>query len=647
MLLDLREKVRNSKPLKYGLITLISIPFVLVGIGSYFSGGTAAPIAEVNGEPIDQYQWDRAYQQQRQQLAQMFGGQLPEAFANEGLLRDQALQQLITQQVLESEVIEQKFAVGDEALGRAIRKLPDFQIDGRFDSDAYQQALRSSGMSTPMFEQGYRDSTALDQFRTGISDTSFTLPQEADRLAALGRQTRTIEAVKFDFAAAKDGIDVPDEEVTAFFDANKDNYKFPQRVKIQYIELNSVDVASEIEISDDEAQTYYDENRARYIQAEQREASHILLETGDASEEEQVTKLTEVKARIDGGESFADLASEFSEDVGSADAGGSLGIITPGAMVPAFEETVFALEAEGAVSEPVVTDFGVHLIRLDSIKPEEGEPFEDVKDEIIETLQQDEADREFFDLRDQLEELSFDNPGSLDPAADATGLEIQTSDWLDSDTDSGPVLSSPGIMSAAFSPDVLDDENNSELIDIENRHVVVLRVLEHEEPRPKSLDDVREEVVNSIKAEKATEMLSTLTMGVTEKLASGSTATEAAEGDELAEVFEQELIDRQSTVFDQNVISGIFSLPKPGDEVVTDTATLANGDLLVLRLDAVEVPEVVVASEDQPDTMVAGVVEAGANPSLGSTEFEALLESLRSTADVEMMQSSPAASSAY
>ena len=373
MLLDLREKVRSSKPLKYSLITFISIPFVLVGIGSYFSGGTAAPVAQINGEPIDQLEWDRAYQQQRQQLASMLGGQIPAAFDNEALLREQALQQLITQRVVASEVAKQKFAVGDETLGRAIRNLPSFQVDGRFDSSAYQAQLQASGMSVPVFEQSFRDDTALNQFSTGISDTSFTLPQEAERLAALGRQTRTVEAVQFDFEKAKEGIEASDEELVAYFEENQESYQFPERVKIQYIELDSNAVASEIEVSDEDAQGYYDNNRARYITAEQREASHILLEAGDASEQEQIATLEELKTRIEAGESFADLAAEFSQDVGSADSGGSLGVISPGDIGPEFEQALFSLENEGDISAPVVGDFGVHLIKLDKRDSRDGQ----------------------------------------------------------------------------------------------------------------------------------------------------------------------------------------------------------------------------------------------------------------------------------
>ena len=636
MLLDLREKVRNSKPIKYTLITLICIPFALVGIGSYFAGGTAEPVAEVNGQPIDPVQLERAYQQQRQQLARMFGGQLPEAFANENLLRQQALQQLITQQVLESEVARQKFAVGDETLGRAIRNLPNFQVDGRFDSETYQLQLRASGMSVPAFEQSYRDDTAINQFRTGITDTSFTLPQEAERLAALGRQTRTIEAVQFDFDAAKEGIEVSDDEVVAYFDENKTNYNFPRRAKIQYIELSAAQIAADIDISEDQANTYYEENRGSYMLPEQREASHILLSLDEADEEEQLAKAADIKARIAAGESFADLAKENSDDIGSAELGGSLGVISEGAMVPEFEAAVFELDTVDAISEPVKTDFGIHLIKLDSITPESGKPFEDVREEVVSTMQQDQADREFFDLREQLIELSFDNPGSLQAASDGTGLEIKNSDWLDSDTDSGAVLSNPQLMSAVFSDEVLEEQNNSDPVEVGDRHVVVLRVQEYEDPRPKTLDDVRDDVVDALKGERATVALEALAELAIERLGNGDTAAEIAEGEALASAVEQEVLDRQSTVFDRNVITQIFTLPDVQAEPVTDTATLADGDLIALRLDAIEVPPAVEEGDGDTSTTVPGVTPAGSNPRLGGTEFEILLESLREEADIEI-----------
>ena len=635
MLLDLRETVRNSKPIKYTLITLICIPFALVGIGSYFSGGSATPVAEVNGQPIVPQQLERAYQQQRQQLARMFGGQLPPALANETLLREQALEQLITQQVLESEVENQRFAVGDETLGRAIRELPNFQVDGKFDSETYQLQLRSSGLSVPAFEQSYRDDTAINQFRSGISDTSFTLPQEADQLAALARQTRTIEAVRFDFEKAKSGIESTEEEIVAYFEANKDSYTFPQRAKIEYIELNVNDLADAVDVSEAEAQTYYDENRANFIRPEQRDASHILLSSDEGDADDQVAELAKVKARIEAGESFGDLAKEISDDVGSADLGGSLGTISPGSMVAAFEEAVFSLEEVGAVSDPVVTEFGVHLIKLDAILPEAGKPFEEVSADIIDTLKQDEADSSYFELRELLIEYSFDNPDSLEAARDATGLEIKSSDWLDSDTDSGPLLSNPQVVQAMFSDEVLQDEINSELIEVEPRHVVVLRVTEHEGPRPKTIDDVRDEVADTLNGEKATESLSALRDAAIEKLVAGSSASEIAGSDDFATAIEQVVVDRTSTEFDRNVISEVFGLPKPGGDVVTHISAAANGDLLALRLDSIDIPKAPDESSDSA-APVRGVVEAGADPRRGGTEFEVFLQSLRAQAEIDI-----------
>ena len=439
MLLDLRETVRNSKPIKYTLITLICVPFVLFGIGSYFSGGNVATVAVVDGQEITQPELDAATQRQRQQLAQLFGGQLPEAFADDSALRGQALDQLVTQRVLSGAVTEQRFAVGDETLGRAIRELPAFlDADGRFDAALYERQVRASGLSVAAFEQSFRDDTALNQFRTGVVDTSFTLPSEAARLETLARQRRTIDAVRFDLEAAMAEIEPTEEEVAAHFEDNADAYRWPERAKIDWIELEAEALAGDMDVGDDEVRARYDENRDSYVRPEQREASHILLNLDPGADEEAVAsaraELAAAAERVAGGEDFADVAREMSDDIGSAEAGGSLGVIAPGAMVPEFEEAVFALDAEGDLSEPVRTDFGLHLIRLDGVTGEEGQSFEEVGEEIRAEIRSERADREFFELRTELSEIVFDESDSLEPAAEATGLDVQSSDWLDVDT---------------------------------------------------------------------------------------------------------------------------------------------------------------------------------------------------------------------
>ncbi len=647
MLLDLRETIRNSKPIKYTLIAVICIPFALVGIGSYFTGGGNGSVATVNGEEISENELEYAYQQQRQQLAQVFGGQIPEGFGDEDMLRRQALDQLVTQRVVISEVADQRFAVGDETLGRAIRQRPEFQTDGQFDAERYRQLLGAQGGQVAAFEAQFRDETALDQFRAGVIGTSFTLPTEAERIDALTRQTRTIDAVRFDIDSIRNTIEIDEAAVKGRFDETADTLVFPPRARIEWIELSASDLAKSIEVSEDEARAWYEENRSSYMTPELREASHILIAVDDAGDADEVAEaraeVEAIIARIEAGESFDELARELSDDAGSASSGGSLGAIRPGLMVAPFEEASYEIEGEGSLSGPVETEFGVHLIRIDKIIAEEGQSFEDVREEAFTGASRDIADRDFFELRVQLEELVFDNPDSLQAAADATGLEVQTSDWLDTDTDSGPVLSHPAVRAAMFSEDVLDEGNNSELIEVADRHVVSLRVVEYEDERPKALDDVREDITEQLRTERAGEALDEGAESALEALAGGADVETYSEGDENTEALAAEVLTRDSTVFDREAIREIFAAAAPTDtDASTGVTELSDGDRLAWRITEIAVPDAVVSDTDTGTTTVAIPSEqaplalSGADPQRGNAEFSAMIGSLTERADVEL-----------
>ncbi len=675
MLLDFRETIRSSKPIKYTLIGLICVPFALVGIGSYFAGGSAQPVATVNGTAIDAQTLDRAYRVQRQRFAQVFGGSIPSGLDDEALLRRQALDELVTQRVLADEVAEMRFAVGDETLGRAIRGAPEFQVDGRFDRDRYTQLVTSAG-GVAAFEAQQRDRTALQQFQAGVVETAFTLPDEAGRLDALARQTRTIDGVRLDLDAAKAAIEVSDEDIQARFDDSGDDYRFPPRVKIAYIELSADTVAGTLDVTEDDARDWYESNKARFVTPERREASHILLAVDDAGDADEiaaaVAEAEALAARLDAGESFEELAREASDDTGSAGSGGSLGEITPGLMVEPFEEAVFALEGEGSLSEPVVTEFGVHLIRLDAVVPEAGRGFDEVAEEALASARAAAADGEFNDLREALAESAFDEPESLDAAATATGLPVQQSDWLDAETDSGPLLSNPALRAAMFSDDVLLDGNNSELVEVGPRRLVVLRVTEDEGERPKTLDDVRDEVGEALRTERAEALLDERAAEIVSALARGEApeaiaadvdfgvdvdlgadggADGGVDADDAVTALSGEVLARDATMFDPATVAALFAAPAPAadgpsTDASTGTSTLGDGDRLAWRIVAVERPEsepVEVADGAQDDELGADgaiasppALPSGADPRLGGVEFSALLQSLRDRADVEL-----------
>jgi len=645
MLLDLRETIRNSKPLKYSLIGLICVPFALVGVGSYFAGGSAQPAALVNGEPIDEQALETAYRQQRQRFAQMFGGEIPPGFDDEALLRQQALDQLVTQQVLAEEVAAQRFAIGDTTLGRTIRQRPEFQTDGQFDPERYRQLLGGSRANqVAAFEAQARNEAAMNQFSAGVVGTAFRLPSEAARLDELARQQRTIDAVRFDLAAAKADVEIEDEAIVERFDQNADSYTFPPRAKVAWLELSAQVLADTIDVSEDDARDWYEVNRTTFMTPASRDASHILFTVEDAGDADAIAEATEqaqqARARLEAGESFAELAGELSDDPGSASTGGSLGTIAPGLMVPAFENALGELATVDEVSQPVVTEFGVHLIKLDALVPESGRGFDEVRDEALANAASDAADREYFEVREQLAELAFDNPESLEVAADATGLPIQTSDWVDRDSlpeDIGDVLANPQVMTAVFSEDVLQDGNNSELIELGERRVVVVRVTDDEGPRPKTLDDMRDVLRDEIATERAGELLDQKASAARGSLDAGESADTLADADPLATALAGETLQRRSSAFDPATVGALFAAPVPdGDEPVSGVQTLAGGDRLAWRLIDVSTP----ARSEPDDAPAANAppsgVTAGADPRLGTVEFGALLDSLRARADIDL-----------
>ena len=629
MLLDIRETVRNSKPIKYTLITLICIPFALVGIGSYFAGGGYAEVAEVNGVTINEPEVDRAYNGLRRQYQQMFGGNIPQGLLSDEAIRQQALDGLVTDIVVRNTVEEQKFAVGDETLGRAIRNDTRFHVDGEFNAERYQDMIRGSLSNVAAYEESLRGNAALTQFRAGVEATSFQLPSESKRLESLSAQTRTIDFIRYSVDEVIEGVEIADEQIATYFEDNSENYKFPQRGKFEYIELKKSELAAEVEVSDEEAEAHYAEFQSDYITTpEVRETSHILLEIADTDDTDEVAKRTAeleaIKARIEAGETFADVAKETSEDIGSAQSGGSLGQLEPAYMESQYVDAALALTDENNLSGVVKTQYGLHLIKLDKYAEAVVTPYEEVKEDIIELLQNNAADSEFLELRTAMEENIASDPDTLDVAADASNVELKKTDWVDTDTQSDPLFADPRILAAAFSEDVLDTQNNSDLIELNPGHVLALRVIEHEDPRPKALDDVRDEIVDTLKREQAEKTLDESAKATVALMLKGTPVSKIAADDEAATATSNEVLTRQSTVFDASAITEIYALAKPAEgKVLVKSVALQNGDRVAYALKAVETPEP--ETEDE-----AQIVNTG----LGQAELSAIIANLREKADV-------------
>ena len=634
MLTNLREGIKNSKVLKFVLLAFICAPFAFFGINSYFGGGGNTYAVKVNGTEVPVSVYEREYNAQRNRLRQAFGGTIPAGFASEDLLRQQALESVITGQVLNEVVAGQNIVISDKTLAKAITQTDAFQVDGQFDRERYELQLRSSGFTVDSFEAQFRHDVALQDFRSGVIDSGFVLQNEVDAADRLSRQIRNAAIIDLRLQPILDGIVIEEADISAYFDENAENYKHPERVKIEYIELNTTALKDSIEVTEEELLAYFEGNADNYRVPEERSASHILVAVdegaSDGEKDSALQKITDAKKRIEAGEDFGDVAKEISDDPGSALAGGSLGFFGRGAMVPEFEETAFSLE-QGAISEPVLSSFGYHIIRVDEIREERGKAFEDVKEEVADLLKQQKADEIFYDKSEQLANESYENPDSLIPASEAGDFKIEESDWIDRLTREG-VASNPAVINAALTPEVLNEGNNSELLELGENHVIVLRVKEHEDARPKTLDEVREEIEDQLKNELAGDQLREKVAGALDKLKAGSSAQSVADefGGELMAAADY---TRNSQELDASQVSSLFGMPKPAKESNSySSVVLASGDTSLLILNTVRDAE---SDEAEVGSDAPGLLDPA---QVGSAEYGALLRELRNKALVEINQ---------
>jgi len=617
MLQAIRDKVTGW--IAYGIIFLISIPFALWGVNSYLGGGEVAPAATVNGEEITARDLDQAYANYRQRLAQLFGGEIPESLGNEAMLRDQVRGQLIEKLALRQYIQKERYRIGDAELNQIIRDMDVFQRDGQFDTSIYEAQLRSLGYSPLGFEQELRTNGAIGQFETGIRSTSFVPPVTSKQFTSLNNQTRKIRTLKYSVDPA--GIQIDDGEIEQHYQAQAARYRSAEQAKIDYIEVSLEDIKKGIEINRDDVYARYQDNRDAYSTAEIREASHILIKAGDEDNEQALNRVTEIRNRIANGESFADLAREFSEDPGSAAEGGNLGEIERGVMVQTFEAALFSMEVD-QLSEPVKTGFGWHLIKLHSISGGETESFESLQSSLEDEIRTELAESQIYDLVENLANLAYEQSDSLLPAAEQFDLELRTSDWFDRASGSG-IAADVKIRQMAFTPEVLQQGLNSEAIELGNDRMVFIRLNQFKPAEQRPLEQVRETVKNELANLKLREMnRSTGASGLAELKAGKSLDSLAQEWSQSVE--DAGFITRQQSEIDSAIRSRAFKMPKPEQGVVYDGLSISGGDYVIVELSAIVSND---ANTDQK--ALEGLVEA-----FSGADYQAATKMLSRLADV-------------
>ena len=584
MLQSIREKSQGW--IAWVIVGLIIITFALFGIDQYAQSEKTVVVAEVNGGEITGNEFISLYNRQKQRLQSQFGDMYDQIVDDEEL-RSQVLDTLIESKVIQQWAESNNMFISDQQLAIAIQSADVFHKEGIFDETTYQSVLARNGLSAARFEYEQRQFLAEQQVRQITATSAFSTDTQLELLARLQFQERKLSYLRIDQRPLAKMVEVSEEQIASFYDNNQADFVIPEKITLDYLLLSQNNLAKKVIITEDDLQHYYEDNKTEFTLAEKRQASHILIRIDAPAQEESALKeITEIQAKLAEGASFETLARERSQDPGSASLDGDLGMFQQGMMVTEFDNAVFSMEI-GQVSEPIKTDFGYHLIKLVAIEEKSTKPFEAVKATVEEQFRLRAAEKQYFDLLEQLSTVTYEQSDSLVPAADAIGVEIQTTQPFARQGGEGEVATNSKVLVAAFSEDVKKRGMNSAAIELTPTSSVVVRINTVTDAQQKELADVASEIAKEIQRQAGVKASSDLAKEILAKVQTGEATLDdlVKEGVEL-KVFDW--LNRENRQVLPQVTQALFKAPKPEDTPSYVVATLPTGDSLVLEISAVK-----------------------------------------------------------
>ncbi len=622
------EKIRESLKgwMAWVFIAVIGVPLALTFVGgdSTFTGATTA--ASVNGEEIPAIEFQRVLQDRMVARQQETRSQLPPE-AEEQLKRE-TLDGLVLNRAVIQFVRESGFRVSTQRVAEHIRSLPNFQVGGQFSKPAYDAALAANGISAAAFEGEQRSLLEVNQLQEGIGSSAFFTPGEFRRIIALDQQRRDLEYILLDPRVLGAAIEPTDVEIQAYYATNAAQFQSEETVALDYLEIGMADAARDYMPDEAALRKAYDADPTRFRSAEERDAKHILISIGAERTDTAAKALAdEVAKKLADGADFAALAAQYSGDPGSAARGGELGFAARGVYVEPFEQALFALQP-GQTSAPVKTEFGYHIIRLGAVRASEGQDFEQVRGQLAEALREQKSQDDFYALAERLDDLALENPGSLEPAAKDTGLQIRRFAGF-TRAGGGPFGDNADLISAVFSDAVLEGGENTPLIELDQGRVIVARIAEHKLPAARPLAEVRDEIAVRLRSLRA----------ATEAKNQGESILKRQQAGEDLAVVASSLglrltktgpVLRRSPVVPPELIAAVFRAPAPTDDKpVVRGVLLGDGGYAVFRLNGVIPGDPATIPQEQRDAQQRILEQRSAQ-----SELAALAAELRGTAKV-------------
>lgn len=627
MLEFIRERAKGI--VAWAIIILIAVPFALWGINNYFTGPKTISVAEVNGEKITALEFLRMYQRQKQQLQQQFGDRY-EQVMDDKALRKQILDRLIEMKLIQQWAQDHNMAISDAQLAMVIQSAPIFLDEqGKFSQQKYEQILAANGLSIPQFEQLQRLSLLEQQYLNLSLASSLATNMETTQLIHLQQEMRKAGWIQFDLQHYLNKVTLDDKVIADHYAAHKDAFVAPEKIISEYVLLDRRKLAQQIPVDEQALKAFYQENQDLFTVPEQRHARHILItaKKGDAASEKQaLEKIKEIQAKLKAGDPFEKLAQQYSQDPGSAHAGGDLGYFEQGMMVPEFDQKVFSMK-KGEVSEPVQTQFGYHLIQLLDIKSKHVQSIDEVKARVEQLYRQQEADKKYSDLVEQLNTRAYEQPDSLNPAAEAVGAKVQVSEPVTRNEGKG-IFANPKVREALWDEEVYKQHLNSQVIELSPDQAVVVRVKKIIPSRQLTLDEVKDQIIQRLKLERAQAAAEKEAKALLAQLQAGEPVEKVLPPS--AQWHAPQWIDRTATAVPPQLLKAIYKAPKP-EEGKPVWQMIMLGDAPVIFV----VEAVKTSDKKLPEPIVKQLKQALAGI-MGDSELAMRIEALKQTAEIEI-----------
>jgi len=656
MLQTLRDKMSGWFAIV--IVAILAIPFAFFGMEQYLfqSGANYAAKVEVQpswwrsapdwwlvrklaweSEEISPEEFREAFESERQRRRQAQGEAFDARAFESPETKRELLEALIDRKVLKLAAVRDGMVVGDSRVREAIDAIPAFQVEGRFDEQRYLLTLQSQGYSPRGFQEMVREDLQAALLAGQVAQSAFTTALETGRIMALLGERRDVSFVVLP-APAADTAAVAAADIQAWYDEHRNEYRAPERVTLEYVELDSNTLPAAPEPDEAALRQRYEQEKARFVEPDQRLVSHILVpvEQGadDAAQQAAEAKARELaqQARAPGAD-FAELARANPGDPGSAANGGDIGWIRQdGSMVKPFEDAVFAAEA-GSVSDPVRSQFGWHVIQLREVRTGHQVPFEQVRDTLAQEQALADRERAFNDLVGGFVDAVYRNPTELTAAAKTAGLQVHTAGPIARGEGEG-VIAMAAVQRAAFSESLVQDNTASDPIEVGPDRSVIIRVTAHEQERALTVTEARERIVAAIRADRAAKRAEADAKAMVAKLQAGEPLQALADAASL-QLQEIKGMPRGTPVPDESAAEAYFRVPAPeAGKSSPGHVALSDGSRVVFAVGNVTPGDASEASEAERDMFREQMASL-----IGAEDAQTLQRALRRQMKVTVVES--------